>query len=80
MGGLRNRLQLKNTVYLMCFHFINPCGHYGRYYGVTDRSNRTVAVTVGPITNRVGKNPNQPGFLGFLGFEFFYEFFRDFID
>ena len=31
------------------FHFSDPCGHYGRYYGVTVLFNRVFAVTGGPF-------------------------------
>ena len=34
--GPRNCLQLRNTGYF--FHFFDPCGRYGRFYGVTAQS------------------------------------------
>ena len=38
MEGPRNRLQLTNTVYFKRFYSSDPYGHYGQFYGVTDRS------------------------------------------
>ena len=31
------------------FHFFDPCGRYARFYGVTDRSNRTGTFTGEPF-------------------------------
>ena len=42
MGGPRNRLLLRNTLYFKRFKFI-------RFHGVKDRFNRAVTVTCGPI-------------------------------
>ena len=40
MGGSRNPLQLRKTVYFKLFYlnFFDPCGRYSRFNGVTDQS------------------------------------------
>ena len=34
-GGAWHRVQLGNTVYIRSVSFFDPCGRYGRFYGVT---------------------------------------------
>ena len=48
IGYPRNRIQLRNTVCVKRYSFWDPCGRYGRFYVVTDRSTRALAVTGGP--------------------------------
>ena len=43
-GGPRNRLQLRSTGYFKRV-FLAPRGRYGRFNGITDRSNHAVTDT-----------------------------------
>ena len=49
---------------LSIFHFLDPCGRYGRFYGVTDRSNHTVAITGGPLVNGIPELKTVPWYNG----------------
>ena len=42
-GGNRKFYEIR--VALSVFHLFDPCGHYGRFFYVTDRSDRAVTVT-----------------------------------
>ena len=55
-GGARYRLQLRKMFYFNIFHLLDPCGRYGRFLCVTNRSNRPVTLLVdhfGPIRDTI---------------------------